>query len=192
MIIFSIISMALAFYVTLSGTIDDAQWTVADTIGTFIFVISIPIFIIFLVWFYRAIKNINSFGAKYVNSPGMAVVWWFITIMNLWKPHEVAQQIWRASNPEIKLTEGTEWRKIPSSNIITIWWVLGLVSIFAAIVIDVVIDPEQAQDPLSMSLYQNIVTIPAVVISIISIIYFIRMIRQISAWQDRKSIVADI
>ena len=120
--------------------------------------------------------------------PGMAVVWWFIPIMNLWKPHEVAQQIWRASNPETKLTEGTEWRKVPSSNFVTIWWVLGLVSIFAAIVIDVVFDPEQAQDPLSMSLYQNIVTIPAVVISIISIIYFIRMIRQISAWQDRKSL----
>lgn len=188
MIIFSIISMAVAFYVTLSGTIDDTQWTIADTIDTIIFIISIPIFIILLVWFYRATKNINSFGAKYVNSPGMAVVWWFIPIMNLWKPHEVAQQIWRASNPEIKLTEGTEWRKVPSSNIITIWWVLGLVSIFAAIVIDVVNDPEQAQDPLSESLYQNIVTIPAVVISIISIIYFMRMIRQISAWQDRKSI----
>jgi ABC-type phosphate transport system permease subunit len=107
--------------------------------------------------------------------------------MNLWKPHEVAQQIWRASNPEIKLTEGTEWKKVPSSNIITIWWVLGLVSIFAAIVIDVVFDPEQTQDPLSMSLYQNIVTIPAVVVSIISIFYFMRMIRQISVWQDRKS-----
>ena len=187
MIIFSIISMAATFYVTLSGTIDDTQWTIADTIDTIIFTISTPIFIIFLVWFYRATKNINSFGAKYVNSPGMAVVWWFIPIMNLWKPHEVAQQIWRASNPEIKLTEGTEWKKVPSSNIITIWWVLGLVSIFAAIVIDVVFDPEQTQDPLSMSLYQNIVTIPAVVVSIISIFYFMRMIRQISVWQDRKS-----
>lgn len=187
MIILSIISMAAAFYVTLSGAIDDSQWTIADTIDTFIFIVSIPIFIIFLVWFYRATKNINSFGAKYVNSPGMAVVWWFIPIMNLWKPHEVAQQIWRASSPEIKLTEGTEWRKVPSSNIITIWWVLGLVSILAAIVVSVVIRPEQAEDPVLMSLYLNIVTIPIVVISIISIIYFMRMIRQISTWQDRKS-----
>jgi hypothetical protein len=188
MIILSIISIAAGFYVTLSGAIDDTQWTISDTIDTFIFIASIPIFIIFLVWFYRATKNINSFGAKYVNSPGMAVVWWFIPIMNLWKPHEVAQQIWRASNPEIKLTEGTEWRKVSSSNVITIWWVLGLVSIFAAIVIGAVFDIEGAEDPLAMSLYQNIVTIPVVVISIISIIYFIRMIRQISTWQYRKSI----
>ena len=188
MIILSIISIAAAFYVTLSGAVDGSQWTIADTINTFIFIVSIPIFIIFLVWFYRATKNINSFGAKYVNSPGMAVVWWFIPIMNLWKPHEVAQQIWRASNPEIKLTEGTEWRKVPGSNIITRWWVLGLVSIFAAIVVSIIFDPEQAEDPLLMSLYLNIVTIPTVVISIISIIHFMRMIRQISTWQNHESI----
>lgn len=198
MIILSIISMAAEFYVTLSGAIDESQFTIANIIGTISFIISIPIIIIVLVWFYRATKNINSFGAKYVNSPGMAVVWWFIPIMNLWKPHEVAQQIWRASNPEIKLAEGTEWRKVPGSNIITIWWVLGLVSIFGGIVVSVVgsglisqyniIDAEQAQESLLMSLYVSLVTIPFVVISIISIIYFMRMIRQISTWQYRKSI----
>jgi len=198
MIILSIISMAAAFYVTLSGAIDESQFTIADIIGTISFIVSIPIIIILLVWFYRATKNINSFGAKYVNSPGMAVVWWFIPIVNLWKPHEVAQQIWRASNPEIKLTEGTEWRKVPSSNIITKWWVLGLVSIFGAIVVGHVgsglisqyniIDPEQAQESILMSLYVNLVTIPFVLISIISIIYFMRMIRQISTWQYHKPI----
>ena len=182
MIIISIISTAAEFYVTLSGAIDESQFTIADIIGTISFVISIPIIIIVLVWFYRATKNIYSFGAKYVNSPGMAVVWWFIPIMNLWKPHEVAQQIWRASNPEIKLTEGTEWRKVPSSTIIKIWWVLGLVSIFGVIVVDHVasdlisqyntIDPEQAEEARLMSLYVNLVTIPFVVISIFSIIYF--------------------
>jgi len=187
MVILSIFSMAAAFFVTFSGAIDDSQWTIADTIDTFIILISIPIFIVFLVWFYRAVKNINSFGAKYVNSPGMAVVWWFIPIMNLWKPYEVAQQIWMTSNPEIMLTEGTEWRKVPRSNIITIWWVLGLVSIFSAIVVDVVFDPRQAQNPHLMSLYLNVATIPTVVISIISIIYFMRMIRQISIWQEVKS-----
>jgi len=198
MIIISIISTAAEFYVTLSGAIDESQFTIADIIGTISFVISIPIIIIVLVWFYRATKNIYSFGAKYVNSPGMAVVWWFIPIMNLWKPHEVAQQIWRASNPEIKLTEGTEWRKVPSSTIIKIWWVLGLVSIFGVIVVDHVasdlisqyntIDPEQAEEARFMSLYVNLVTIPFVVISIFSIIYFMRMIRQVSTWQYHELI----
>jgi|SRR6185312_16663627 len=198
MIIISIISTAAEFYVTLSGAIDESQFTIADIIGTISFVISIPIIIIVLVWFYRATKNIYSFGAKYVNSPGMAVVWWFIPIMNLWKPHEVAQQIWRASNPEIKLTEGTEWRKVPSSTIIKIWWVLGLVSIFGVIVVDHVasdlisqyntIDPEQAEEARLMSLYVNLVTIPFVVISIFSIIYFMRMIRQVSTWQYHELI----
>jgi heme/copper-type cytochrome/quinol oxidase subunit 2 len=76
--------------------------------------------------------------------------------------------------------------------------VLGLVSIFGTVVVGIIgsglssqyniIDPEQAQESRLMSLIVNLVTIPFVVISIISTIFFIRMIRQISKWQYRKSI----
>ena len=59
----------------------------------------IVIGIITLIWFYRASKNIHDFGAKNVSSPRMAVIWWFIPITNLWKPYQVAQQLWKASDP---------------------------------------------------------------------------------------------
>lgn len=198
MIILYVIEKATEFYLILIGTIDNSQtFTVSDVFCTFIFIVSIPTIIIILFWFYRATKNINSFGAKYVNSPGMAVVWWFIPIMHLWKPNEVAQQIWRASNPEIKLTEGMEWRKVTSSNIIKIWWVLGLICVFGIIVVGNIgsgiisqyniIDPEQAEQSRLMSLIVNLVTIPFLILAIISTIYFIRVVRQISTWQELKS-----
>ena len=102
-------------------------------IATLILVIEIVALIVTLYWFYRANKNIHAFGAKEVSSPIMAVVWWFIPILDLWKPHSVAQQIWKASNPQIILSNGIEWKNSPRSNVIIIWWVLFLLSIFIGI-----------------------------------------------------------
>ena len=72
MIILSIITMAADFYITLSGGFDDdSQISIADIIGTFVSIISILIIIIMLIWFYRATKNIHSFGADWVSDePG--------------------------------------------------------------------------------------------------------------------------
>lgn len=65
----------------------------------------------------------------------MAVIWWFIPIAVLWKPYQVTQQIWKASNPEIKLVNGTEWKNTPNSKLVKIWWFLTLASIFGSIAI---------------------------------------------------------
>jgi len=54
-------------------------------------VIEIIAFIIMLYWFYRANKNTHIFGATGISSPTMAVIWWFIPILNLWKPYKVAK-----------------------------------------------------------------------------------------------------
>jgi Domain of unknown function (DUF4328) len=97
------------------------SWSFITTIGTIIYIssygprftiINIAIkfiaIIISLCWFYRADKNIHAFGAKEVSSPKMAVMWFFVPILQLWKPHKVAQQIWKVSNPEISISDGTE------------------------------------------------------------------------------------
>ena len=82
-------------------------------IAALILVIEIVALIVTLYWFYRANKNIHAFGAKEVSSPIMAVVWWFIPILDLWKPHSIAQQIWKANNPQIILSNGIEWKNSP-------------------------------------------------------------------------------
>ena len=195
-IILSIISAAAAFYLTLSNAYSDLQTNnIYGFIDTFPLIIFIPIIVITLIWYYRATKNIASFGAKEITSPRMAVVWWFIPIVHLWKPYAVSQQIWRASNPDTNLTEGTEWRKVPSSNIIKIWWVLALISIFGSIsavfiagFLTYINDPTLSEETSPQGvLLENIITIPFLGIGIISTIYFIFMIRQISKRQYLKS-----
>jgi uncharacterized protein DUF4328 len=199
MIILSVADVAATSYLDVLGTSNNTSSNnIYSAIGSFTTIISILVLIVVLLWYYRATKNIHSFGATGVTSPIMAVVWWFIPIANLWKPYYVAQQIWKASRPEVKLPEGVEWKKMPSSNIIKKWWILSLVSIFGSLVAGIVggvgisqtydVDPEQTEDSPSGTLLINMVTIPFLIISIISIIFFIRVIRQISNWQYLKSI----
>jgi Domain of unknown function (DUF4328) len=124
-------------------------------IGSINLVISFVTAVITLFWFYRANKNIHTFGAKKVSTPRMAIIWWFVPILHLWKPYEVAQQIWMASNPQIILSSGTEWKKSPSSYIIKIWWILGILSIFISIFVGIFLPPASAQLLLSHTIRKS-------------------------------------
>ncbi len=176
----------------------DAQLQSTDLvfliIAALILVIGIVALIVTLYWFYRANKNIYAFGAKDVSSPIMAVVWWFIPILDLWKPHSVAQQIWKASNPQIILSNGIEWKNSPRSNIIILWWVLFLLSIFIGIAGEFITPPESEQlsynntyTEQSMPIYVGLLNILSTIPAIVSTFFFIMIIRQISAWQEIKS-----
>ncbi len=176
----------------------DAQLQSTDLvfliIAALILVIGIVALIVTLYWFYRANKNIHAFGAKDVSSPIMAVVWWFIPILDLWKPHSVAQQIWKASNPQIILSNGIEWKNSPRSNIIILWWVLFLLSIFIGIAGEFITPPESEQlsynntyTEQSMPIYVGLLNILSTIPAIVSTFFFIMIIRQISAWQEIKS-----
>lgn len=175
-IILTVFSSAMTYYLTFSATYSGSlSDNISNVISTLAGIISVLTSIIGLFWYYRATKNIHSFGAKSVTSPIMAILWWFVPIFNLWKPYYVTQQIWKASNPEVKLTEGTEWIKSPSSKIIKQWWILELLSIAGSGLVGII---DQS----------NLLAIPFLVIAIISTILFIRIIRQISTWQHLKSL----
>jgi hypothetical protein len=195
LIIITVLSSAATIYLSLStGYI--VFLSVFSIIGTISGIVSFLELITRLFWYYRATKNIHSFGAKTVTSPIMAVIWWFIPIFFFWKPYNVTQQIWKASNPEIVLTEGIEWIKTPNSIMIKQWWLLFLISIAGAVIVAVIgytsfgtqynMQSDEIGQPLGSTL--DLLAIPFQAIGIISIILFIRILRQIATWQYRKSI----
>lgn len=122
-------AIAMTIYLSFSGTYIGSFRIIsiallASLLAPLVGIISFLVFIVALVWYYRATKNIHSFGAKMVTSTAMAVIWWFIPIFFLWKPYHVTQHIWEASNPEVHLIEGFEWKKSPSSISLKQWWAL--------------------------------------------------------------------
>lgn len=195
LIIVMVISSVATIYITLSTGFVEVL-SIFSVIGTISAIVSFLEIITRFIWYYRATKNTHSFGAKTVTSPIMAVIWWLIPIFFLWKPYNVTQQIWKASNPEVVLTEGNEWRKSPSSKMIKQWWALYLISIAGAVIVLVIgytsfgpqyyMQSAQIDQPLGSTL--DLLAIPFQAISIISVILFIRIIKQTAAWQYRKSI----
>jgi len=195
LIIITIISSAATIYPIFS-TVEIEFLSLFSVIGTFSGIVSFLEFITRLFWYYRTTKNIQSFGAKAVTSPVMAVIWWFIPILFLWKPYNVTQQIWKASNPELVLTEGIEWVKSPSSKVIKQWWTLFLISIAGAVIVavmsytsfDIQYNTQSGEIGQPLGSTFDLLAIPFQAIGIISIILFIRIIKQIATRQYRKSI----
>lgn len=199
-IIYEIFYIAGIFYLLFSGG-NDAQlnpvFGVFSVIYSFILFVPIIAFIIAFFWYYRASKNSHSFGAKQVWRPILSVIWWLIPPLNLYLPYDVTQQFWKVSNPQTKLVIGTEWKDVPGSNMIKLWWILLLSPLFGGIIIGLVYgvttglinsDLEKLSlERFDSILLSGIVSSALSAVSIISYILFIKIIRQISKWQELKS-----
>ncbi len=78
-------------------------------------------FILLMVWFHHSYRNLasyNNMGLKY--SAGWAVGSFFVPLLNLFRPYQIAQEIWTASDPEAS-TVG--WKQSKISLVIIFWWI---------------------------------------------------------------------
>ena len=85
----------------------------------------------FLIWFHRAHRNLKALGANDLQySPGWAVGGFLIPIWNLFRPYQVAQEIWKASEPDHLSATGSDWKYLRGSGLIGWWWVFFLLTGF--------------------------------------------------------------
>jgi len=81
--------------------------------------------IAFLKWIYRANSNCHGFGAQGMKfTPGWSIGYYFIPILNLYRPYQVMKEIWNISkNPN-------DWQNEQGSSLLGWWWLLWLISCF--------------------------------------------------------------
>ncbi len=80
--------------------------------------------IVFLFWLYRVSANLPALGVQDMRwSPGWAVGWWFIPVMNIFRPYQVVKEIWLASSAD---AQPGAWRDGPVSSILGLWWLVFL------------------------------------------------------------------
>jgi hypothetical protein len=77
--------------------------------------------VIFLFWFRRAYANVDSLGGLKRHGTGWAVGSWFVPILNLFRPKQIANDIWRGSSQP-------EDDRVPL--FVHLWWVFWLISTF--------------------------------------------------------------
>jgi hypothetical protein len=82
----------------------------------------------FIPWFNRAYGNLTRLGFRKLRyAPGWAVGGWFIPIVNLFRPKQIANDIYRASTPGLD-TSTEFWKTQPISGLLSWWWGLYIAS----------------------------------------------------------------
>ena len=85
--------------------------------------------VVFLIWIYRAYKNLSPLMARNLeHTPGWAVGWWFIPFANLVKPFQVVRELFNESDPDFDRETG--FLHIPAGTpfVIGMWWATYLIS----------------------------------------------------------------
>jgi hypothetical protein len=81
-----------------------------------------------LIWQHGAHKRLQMLvvpGLQF--TPGWAVGWWFIPFANLFKPHQVMRELWKASQPG---SVGEGWKQAKAHTLVGVWWWVFLISRF--------------------------------------------------------------
>lgn len=79
--------------------------------------------LIFVIWFRRMHVNLRAFGEdRTAHSDGWAVGGWLIPIVNFFRPKEIADDIWRRSDPERSRETGHSGMLTGSVPKIVHWW----------------------------------------------------------------------
>lgn len=96
----------------------DARTLIVYSFWLAVFIVSA---ILLLIWIYRANRNARQLGAEGMHyTPGWSVGWYFVPIVNLWKPYMAMREIWKASaNPG-------NWQESPGSWLLGTWWFLWI------------------------------------------------------------------
>ena len=80
--------------------------------------------ITFCFWTHRVATNARAFGAFTTTSPGMAVGYHFIPILNLWRPYSALSEVWNGSDPEMR--DGQIAYR--TSGLMLTWWIVWVLT----------------------------------------------------------------
>jgi hypothetical protein len=85
--------------------------------------------VVFVIWFYRAHRNLERLGARDLTyTSGWAAGCWFVPFLNLVRPVQIAQEIWRHSDPNVLPREDALFRPSGNSTLIGFWWAMWIIS----------------------------------------------------------------
>lgn len=80
---------------------------------------------IFIGWFFQAYKNLRRLGVQNLTyGNGWAIGSWFVPILGMIRPKQIANEIWRGSGRGADVSGG--WKQAPVPSLLHWWWGLFL------------------------------------------------------------------
>ncbi len=110
------------------GTISDEQIALNDgriaMLGYMRIGLLIVSVIAWLPWLWRAYRNLQLVGSRQTDvSPAWALGYWFIPIINLFKPYQIMKELWSRSAQ--RNAPGFN-RNLPDPSLVGLWWGIWL------------------------------------------------------------------
>ena len=107
--------------------ITDAEASANDlrqaVVGGVQFALYVTAVVLFILWFSRAYRNLPALGAEGLRFRfGWAIGGWFDPILGAALPKQIANDIWRASDPERPPDQGEDWKAAPVPRLYGVWW----------------------------------------------------------------------
>jgi hypothetical protein len=169
-----------AFITEAEATANDARQGLIGIVQMLLFVGTV---VAFLVWLHRSHRNLQALHARYLRfSPGWAVGYFFIPILNLFRPYQAVKETWKASDPTA--LQPTAWQGSRGSSVLRWWWAFWLIMNWlgmAAFRLSLA-----AGDDLSVLRGASVVTVLADFFEIVAAAFAILVVRGIDRRQEEK------
>jgi hypothetical protein len=124
-------------FAALSGPSEDINAEVIDALDSLLAVAELGMLlsmalaaVAFLMWFYRANRNVTTFiGPSMRQSAGWAVISFFVPFFCWVVPVTAMKDIWNACHLKVDPRDPRSWRKAPTPGIIYAWWATWLTGV---------------------------------------------------------------
>jgi len=133
--VFSLLSGYAAYSLYQHDVITQDELDTTDIREGIIALLDVLAFIVvtvtFIRWFRRAYRNLPALGVGTLRFRPAWTIWsWFIPFLGLFRPKQIANDIWRASDPEAPPAQGAIWHENPVPTLFQWWWGVFILSNF--------------------------------------------------------------
>ncbi len=153
---------------------NDQRQNIISGLYLIIFLISA---ILIMRWTYVANYNVHQLGAQNMKfSPRWSIGYYFIPILNLWKPYQAMKEIWKTSKSPLS------WESATASSVLSLWWLLWIIS---SIMGRVIFNMSKSTNELTELLNLNIITQISNMLDIVLAIVTLAVINNIYRMQSQ-------
>ena len=119
----SLMQLGMLNQLVSGANVSDAELLANDSRESAIGVAYLVMYVIsmafFLRWFHRVYSNLEPLGAHMSYTPGWAIGSWFVPLINLIRPYQIAVETWNGSGP----SQGG----IMAAPLVQLWWSVWII-----------------------------------------------------------------
>jgi hypothetical protein len=143
--------------------------------------------VFFISWFRRAYRNLPALGATGLRyRSGWTIGSWFIPIVGLILPKQIANDIWRASDPDERSDLGTLWQGDEVPALYQWWWGFFVVG---SLLGNAAFRAELAADDIDGYRRAAVVTIASDFVDVVGATLAVLVIRRTTDRQEARAVV---